>query len=237
MLKLILDDYRGRFWAALKASFNTMTLYFCWIYVYIGFMSHADFIIYSMGIIPMLLGLFLSRMYPNQLHKLLFLCPLSEQDRKRYIVTAYRVRVGISMILYLMFSLPAVLSGYISIMKGAAIGFLVLIFVLGVNMHHSFLSVQIARTEDDPYYWPAFIYGVLSAFSQITGCFAMMDFARKRSLEETFQIELAVMIVMELLLNAGICLICYKPVMEYGVSYEKCHFIDQKFYRPKRSSL
>ena len=89
MFKMILEDYRGRFFASLKAVSSAGTFYFCLGYFYIGyfymgFMTGADAVRYAMGVVPMLSGLLLSRMYPNEIHKILFLCPMSENDRKKY---------------------------------------------------------------------------------------------------------------------------------------------------------
>lgn len=231
LLKFVLDDYRGRFWTALKSILQIMMLYFFWIYVYIGIIMKTDMIRYSIGILPMLTGFFLSRMYPNQLHKLMFLCPMSNEDRKKYMITAYGVRIGISMTVFAALSIPALIVNYISIQELTAAGLLVLIYVSGANMHHPLLSMQIARTQEDENYWISLIYALLSVFSQIAACLAMVFLASCTETAVAVIItetaaslwrKVIVMILTDLLLNAAICIICFRPVMEYGMNYEKC---------------
>ena len=234
MFKMILEDYRGRFFASLKAVSSAGTFYFCLGYFYIGyfymgFMTGADAVRYAMGVVPMLAGLLLSRMYPNEIHKILFLCPMSENDRKKYMITAYAVRIGISMMLYALFSLALLAAGVVSVLEMLEIGVLVLAFLMGANMHHALFSMQTARAEGDEYYWLSLGYGLLFMVSWvISGC-AMASFSVRDGIfvqagvltERHLDMSAAVMILLEVVFNAAICLICYKPVMEFGMNYEK----------------
>ena len=142
-----------------------------------GFVTGADAVRYAMGVVPMLAGLLLSRMYPNEIHKILFLCPMSEKDRKKYMITAYAVRIGISMMLYALFSLALLAAGVVSVLEMLEIGVLVLAFLMGANMHHALFSMQTARAEGDEYYWLSLGYGLLFMVSWvISGC-AMASFS------------------------------------------------------------
>ena len=38
-------------------------------------------------------GAWLAQLYPNRLEKSMFLCPMTQKDRKEYLVTAYGLRV------------------------------------------------------------------------------------------------------------------------------------------------
>lgn len=228
MLKLVLSEYRCKFWMMLRAQISKFILFIWWTYFYIMIMMKLDFIRYSMGMLPLLTGFFLSRMFPNQLCKLLFLSPMSEEDRKRYLFTAYKVRTGIPIFLYFIISLFAVRLEKISAFEYLAISLLVISFNLGVNMHHALLSPEIIRMEGEKDYRLSFAYGILSLFAQLTAWITMIFFASigNQGMEQyTENMALLIMVFLEILLMAVVCVICYKPVIQYGMDYESCRMV------------
>lgn len=228
MLKLVLSEYRCRFCMMLQAQISKFILFIWWTYFYMMFMMRLDFARYSMGMLPLLLGFFLSRMFPNQLCKLLFLCPMSQEDRKKYMMTAYKARIGIPIFLYFVISLFAVRLEQIPAIQYLGISLLVISFNLGVNMHHALLSLEIVRMEGEKDYKLSFAYGILSLFAQFTAWITMIFFASvgMHGMEQHIEnVILLIMVFLEILLNAAICVICYKPVMQYGMNYENCRMV------------
>ena len=239
MIKFVLDDYRGRFFTAFISTIQVIIIYSVWIFLYMAIVTKTDIIKYSIGILPMLTGFFLSRMYPNQIHKLMFLCPMSDRDRKRYMITAYGVRVGISIAVYILLSMPAFITDYISTSELLIAALLVLIYVMGTNMHHPLLSMQIAETKEKADYGFRILYTLLSAVSQIAACLAMVFLASAdkqasaagiyaESAAHSLRRDVVILLLTELLLNTVICLVCYKPVMKYGMNYELCGVYSKK---------
>ena len=227
MLKLIIGEYRCRFLIVFKQNRNRILWYFFWSYVYYMLIMRLDVVKYTIGMVPLLAGFWLSRMYPNELSKMLFLCPMSKEDRVRYLWTAYGLRVGVSIGLYAVISLPVVLSGSISWHQYRWLTLAVVSFILGANMHHSFLSLSIARTKGDKDYRISFVYGLLSLSSQICAWYIMTAFAFPSyglEIQNGRKIWIAVVLI-ELLINLEICAICYKPVIRNGMNYESCRMI------------
>ncbi len=225
MLKLVLKDYRCRFLLEWKVYWTKILWYFWWSYVYAMLMLRLDVTRYTVGMLPMLLGFWLSRMYPNALSKMLFLCPMSKKDRVNYLWTAYVLRVGIAAGVYFAVSLPAAAAGHIAGIQYGWLTLGVVSFIVGANMHHPFLSLTIARKEGEKDFWIALVYGVLCLFSQLFGWGVMISFASagKLGLEaRTDQSILVGLVILELLINAGICVICYKPVIRSSMNYESC---------------
>lgn len=231
MLKLVLNEYRCRFWMMLQAQIGKFILFLWWTYFYDMFMMRLNIMKYSLGMLPLLLGFFLSRMFPNQLSKLLFLCPISKQDRKKYLIMAYKMRIGISIFLYLALSMFAVNIEEMSLSEYIGISLLVLSFNLGVNMHHALLSFNNVRMKGEKDYKLSFAYGILSLLTQFMAWIAMIFFASigKHGMEQhTDDVILFIMVFFEVLLNMAICVICYRPVMQYGMNYESCRTVYSK---------
>ncbi|MDE7310057.1 MAG: hypothetical protein K2N87_00245 [Eubacterium sp.] len=231
MLKLVWGNYRCRFLVVWKAHNKMILWYIFWSYVYIMIVLRLDVIKYTMGMIPMLLGFWLSRMYPNELSKILFLCPMSEKERLKYLRTAYGLRVGIAVGVYFVLSLPAVVCGYLLCLQYIGISLLVISFVLGANMHHVFLSLFLVRQMGEKEFRLSLVYVVLSLFSHLCAWGTMIFYASfgiNGSETHTDNIIFTVMVGIAFVINAAICMICYKPVIRNGINYESCWMIGSK---------
>lgn len=222
MIKLVMEDYCCRFFFMVKVYFKQINTYI-WLVFFYMVLWKTDFFKYCVGMLPMLFGLLLSRMFPNQLNKLLFLCPMDEKDRKKYLITTYFVRVGVSTALFLMLSIPLLMMGYLSLTEFLAVSILTVSFILGANMYHHFLSLFVVRETWDKVFWLTFAYGVLNLLSQINVWVAMIFFSTmgKHMLHpDTDQKILTCFVCIEVLINAVICGSCFKPVIKHGICYE-----------------
>lgn len=234
MLQFVFRDYKYRFWPSCISYAALIFLYLWNFYVYMMILWRLDFVKYSIGMLPMMLGLALSRMYPNQLQKQMFLCPMSLCDRKKYLFTAYAVRVFSAGILYFVGSLTALAAGRIAVWEFAEVSVLVVFFLLGVNMHHALFGLRMVRREGEKDFWLSIIYAILCLFVQLTACIAMMYFAYTGFDGQRQHADPAVMsglTGMNVLLNIAICIICYKPVIVYGTDYESCYLTGQKLQK------
>lgn len=222
MVKLVIEDYCCRFFFMVKVYFRQINTYL-WLVLFYMFLWKTDYLKYCVGMLPMLFGLLLSRMFPNQLNKLLFLCPMDEKDRKKYLITAYFVRVGISVSLFLILSVPLLIIGYLPLSEFLSVSVLTVSFILGANIHHHFLSLSIIRETWDKVFWLTFAYGFLSLISQMNVWVAMIFFSTMGNHglhPDTDQKILISFVCIEVLINTVICGSCFKPVIRHGICYE-----------------
>ena len=231
MFQFVLRDYRYRFWPSCINYALIIFIYILNFYVNMIMIWRLDVVKYSIGMLPMMLGLLLSRMFPNQLQKQMYLCPMSARDRKKYLFTAYAVRFGGVGILYRGGSLAALITGRITRWEFTAVSALVLFFLLGVNMHHVLFGLLVVRREGEKNYWLSIIYATLSLLVQLTALVTMIYFAYTRFGEQRQHADLGIlsgMVGINVLLNIVVCVICYKPVIRYGINYESCYVNVQK---------
>ncbi len=222
MVKVILQECRCRFFPVLK-GYSTPIFIFVWLAFSYMVIFQADYLKYLWGMLPMLLGLLLSRIYPNQLSKLMLLCPMTEKDRKKYLITAYLVRVGISIGLFIVLGFLCRQFCQITLYECAAVSFLIVFFILGANMHHSFMSLMIVRQKGDKDYVITFVYGVLHLLSCVIAWFTMIFYAsigRHGLQQDTEYRALTWLTGLVVIMNAVICVCCYKPVIRHGIYYE-----------------
>lgn len=223
MLRLVLNDYRCRFSMEFKAIYKDM-IYLLFIYIEILAYMRVNFVKYSACMVPLLFGYMISRMYPNQLSKMLFLCPLSAEDRKKYMNTAYFVRISIPLVLWALLVMPITAVGYFTIFDLVTSGVLLLGFCAGMNMNHTLLSLRIIIPEENEIHHVSFVHGILKLFLQIitwaTAIYYAFDLSRTGI--HINRTVVAILLIIEMVISAALILISYKPVMELGTQYECC---------------
>ncbi len=112
MYKLVLNDYRYNLKAAWKKAWNES--FFIYLYMIIIPAAVADYeAYYYLSMLPVLLAVFIARGFAGYKNKTLFLCPLSEEQRKEYYNAAYQLRVGISIGAFVILAGSQVLTGAI----------------------------------------------------------------------------------------------------------------------------
>lgn len=112
MYKMVLNDYRFQLKDAWKRAWNES--FFIYLYMIIIPAATADYQgFYYLSMLPILIAAFIARGYAGKKNKTLFLCPLSEEQRREYYETAYRMRVGVSIGLFVVCAGSQVLVGAI----------------------------------------------------------------------------------------------------------------------------
>ena len=224
MVKMILNEYRCKFIPAMKVYMAQSYIYF-----YLGlvithmFVFKTVYLKYIWGMLPMLLGLLLSKIFPNQLSKLMFLCPMTAKDRKKYLITAYFVRVGIPIAIFILIGIICGRIYPVTRYEHIAVSCLIVSFILGANMHHNFLSLAVVRQREDKDYIISFVYGILSLLSQPVVWFTMIFYATmgQHGLQlETDYNTLKRLTEVVVAMNVIICAGCFKPVVRHGICYE-----------------
>lgn len=232
MLKQVLDDYRMGFWTALKnyADMAKLSAYAIYVGVTMLMLARTEDVnlMILTGIVPMLAGLLLARIYPNQMSKIMFLCPMSAKERKCYLKTAYWLRVGTPMALCIISSTAAMALGYIPIFYYLEMNILVFSYLSGINVYCLPQSWKKDLSEDQWTLRAPFAYEVLNMFLQLVGLigicvFGSADFYGMDQKKD--QIAMTVFMLAELLISLKIIVTYYKPVMEHGMNYEDCYLI------------
>lgn len=114
MLRMIIGDYIVNFKAAYKRmwkrqNYNWFTAAYPFFYIFWcslwNYDQYENITIASINIIQMafiVFGAWLAQLYPNRLEKSMFLCPMTQKDRKEYLVTAYCLRVVLFWVPYIL---------------------------------------------------------------------------------------------------------------------------------------
>lgn len=172
----------------------------------------------------MMSGILLARMYPNQMGKILYLCPLTERERKRYLETAYWLRVSLPMALSLGFGAAGMKMGRISLFYFIEMSLLVLFFLLGVNVY-CMPDDQAMPALKRTYHLPG-MFEVWDMLIQIVGIFTTAVFSLSDLIAADFlnadTIIMSMLVMLEMLLCVKMLVTYYKPVMARGLQYESC---------------
>lgn len=226
MLRMVLDDYMHSFRTAWKDGINAMAwiLYFDWL-VCVPVCFGLESIKFLFGGISMMIGILLARMYPNQMGKIFFLCPLTKQDRKKYLETGYWLRVSIPMIICISTGAVSLAAGYLSLFYYLMICLMVFFFVIGVNIYCLPDKPSIYITQRK-YQLPG-VYEVWNILIQAVGILGMCLSAsfKTYSNEVTDKVILLTFVLVEMLLSIKMCFTYYGPVMARGMQYESCHVV------------
>lgn len=228
MLKMVYDDYRRGFWTALKKN-SSFTAWYVYIYVAgLALMNFKDTnIIIAVGFVPMVIGIMLARAYPNQMRKIMFLCPLSVNERKVYFKTAYWFRVLLPMSLCLIGSIAAMALKYMQVFYLIEMNLLEFSYLMGINVYCLPDSWKAVKVSADQWRMHApYAYEFLNVILQLVGVIGMCLFASLDLIdidESNDKIALTLFVIAEMLLCFAAVKIYYKPVMERGIWYESCY--------------
>lgn len=228
MLKMIYDDYRFGFWTSLKKN-SSFTAWYVYVYTFMLAVTHFSDtnIIIVVGFVPMAMGMMLAQAFPNQMRKVLFLCPLTENERRAYLRTAYWFRVLLPMSLCLIGSTVVLAFGHIQLFYYIEMNLLVISYLLGINVYCLPESWKTSKLPEDQ--WTIripYAYEFLNVVLQLVGLIGICLFASLDLIkidERNDKLALTVFVISEILLCLTAVKVYYKPVMERGIWYESCY--------------
>lgn len=228
MLKFVWKDYKGQFKSGLKAIYNEG--WFIYVYLIICpftlwvAQDKADLVIYYCGMFPIAFGLFLSRMYPNQMSKTMLLCPLTMEEKRAYILTGYCFRVLVTLGVAIVLNGIPLVMGLMHPLYFIGILFITGLYTAAVNIycrpnHYSIYAME--RKYNLPGNYEAWNIAV-----QLGGIFGTIGFIEAIRDSETTLGILDIVFWVCCVLGAGLPalkLICtyYKPVMEQALVYDE----------------
>ena len=221
MLKIVLSDYRQNW----KNSWKNLAKEGWYSYLYsvalplIMHMKEREAIVYLCAVAPLVLGMLLSRLYPNRLQKTLFFCPMSKKDRIAYFKTAFRFRVSLPLILFFMANAILVGIHYISITAFFYEFVVTFLYVVSVNIYWCYWSDNGKRniyTEKNPLAGTFFIWDALSGVGIIN-----MIICTGLNITSMFDyVIVAILFAIQLFEFFKLITCYYKKVMELSVNYE-----------------
>lgn len=230
MFRMVLDDYRSQAKQAFKDTWKTGNwVIYMYMMVYPPLFIHFnidEYFVYYAMILPMILGVLLSRMYPNKLGKTLFLCPMTEKEKREYLETGFWIRVFLPSILYVVAGILLTIKGILKPFYFVAYAIAIFCFLVSVNIYRQPKGLKETNlmSEVKVYDLPGH-FGFWSVAAQVAGmCGVFWVTAIIVDSDATLDnIELVGVI----LIFAAIIFICikmvvsyYKPVMEGAIYYE-----------------
>ncbi len=239
MLKLVVESYKNQFKSAIRNLWNTgFMIYIYMLIIPVGWFDVKEhFLIYYCAVVPLLIGLALSRMYPNEMSKTLLLCPMNPEERQAYIKTGYLFRCTVALGLYVLATGILVLVGTVLPIYYFLILIIEFLFVTAVNIYR-------VPKESTPYamerkYDLPGNYEVWNVCMQFAGIFGtvlfVFDIPDAKKIYEVVDnsrvfdiVMMCCAIIIVFLLWLKIVKAYYKPVMEQAVNMELLIKTDKK---------
>lgn len=210
MLRMVLGDYRKKW----KASFANLKKADPSTVVFIIFAAEAAFSgkILLFAVISLVIGLLLSRMYPNQMSLAELLLPRSEEERKQYVRTGYRLRIGIGICIFVLLEGSQVLLGNLRLIYFCGMLLVEFFLLSAVN-----LSVP-GQVSKQFAYLP--VWEMVMQLLAIAGLAMFASAQKNHWLDSAFDgIVMSVMLFLIGLVYAKMMYSYYRLVMEQAVRY------------------
>jgi len=234
MFRLVLRDYRLQYRESIK-NVNAAG-YFIYIYLlcYVPDWTNMIDALWKGGcfyafFLPLCIGIFLSRLYPNQMSKTLLLCPLSRQQKEKYIRTGFFIRVLVPFLLFLIFEGSAMIVTFrqqhlntSELWLWAGLTWLLFVSLISVNIYCLPVNLSpeaLYRTYKLPGNYE--IWNVLVQLTAILGGVIMLSALTDQKGETVFDITVEIFI---LVISTALCIKMIAtyagPIMEQAIFYE-----------------
>ncbi len=139
MVSMILAEFRQTWKMEVRNLFKNgkwmLYVYFLTLVPYWFAEDKAMVVRYFALMVPILLSMLARDLHPMRITKTLFLCPLSEEERVRYITCGYTARMVLSFVLYAVGLTIVYVFQPVSIWKGAGLAIPFLINMAVYHMH------------------------------------------------------------------------------------------------------
>ena len=234
MLKMIIGDYAVNFKSAYKRmskrqNHNLFTaiypyLYFSW-WLLREDKEYANVsIICICQLLCIILSSCLSTLYPNRLEKSMFLCPMTQKDREKYLITAYGFRVCVFWVPYILAELVNVCVYKQKILYAIIKIISYVLLMASINL---FLEVDTAKLETKSTNSRLFGYEFMRNLSIIVGVSVIMFFHFMVFETEKGEMLFFIIGIIIQAVVSGIYLLRYfDRVMQVAQDYEKEYCVE-----------
>ena len=220
MLKYIWKDYKADFKGRLKYAYlHTHS----WIYFFVYLPLICSWDIHSLGAAAAWLlwfeAVMLAEMYPNYMSKAMYLCPLSRQQRREYLIKGYLLKVGICMASFWILFVPLILLGKAEPLETLGVFVFYVSFVVMVNVHTKYEKNIPNKDAYMGYYSVWRLIGYVVNLMGIVLFYSVWD-AQSSALCEYIGIGMGMITTV---ICSIIMVIRYLPrIIERNVDYENC---------------
>lgn len=236
MFKFVVGDYKRQAWSGLKQIFHlgnwSIYVYMCIIPPIMFSLNDYQAYVYYSAFGPTLIGLLLSRMYPNRISKTLLLCPMTLEERKSYLVTGLKLKIAIPLLIFGVCNVPLIIMKKLMFVYFAAMFVFLILFTVSVNIYcDPAVNAQGAfdREYDLPGYYPVWEVAV-----QLVGIYGVAILTNIQMTQKDFFEDKLALVTAILLFSAelGLCIkmirTYYKPIMEQAVCYDTSYGKEKK---------
>lgn len=226
MLRMILDDYKRQGKEQLKRAYASLFLVFLWLFCFFPmttfkFDSAKDAGIYYLFTMPMFLAFFLSLSYPNRMSTTLLLCPLTREEKLHYIQTAYRLRVVLPLLLYLIASMPLLAWGWLELPHFTGMLLCLFSYVVTANLYTITAKSSNGRNADNLPKGFSGWWGSAHGVAFLTMMILVSAQTDRAHPVHLWEIGIIVsFLLIQCLIMGKLLHTYYKPVMEYATQYD-----------------
>lgn len=123
--------------------------------VFFPFIMHAFDEVYTTVscygvVLGVVVAILVGRLCPMQLPKMMYLCPMGEQERRQYIASAYWIKVGVTTAFIAIVNIILVVIGYYSWYGALYVVYAIFMIALGNNMLWSGVAYQNTNKRNLP---------------------------------------------------------------------------------------
>ena len=207
-----------------KALYNGLTLMLILFLVYPTMLIHPahesilEDIRYFIYVIPLFISMILFSMHYNRLPKQMYLCPITQEERRQYILCHYAINIGIPFVLLAVTQFIALCFQIICLEQFVASIILDLLFCLGMSFHlREFVENSAWTTNPTPIDKLKTAEGFAQSISLFGYVLLPLFFFDKKS--SATIIYIAVLVIIQLL---AICRLLknFNMMLEYHMNYE-----------------
>lgn len=226
MWKLVLNDYRYNLKLGFQRAWNKGD-FFLYLYMMIIPAVITDYRgCYYCCILPVVVGVLISRMFAGYKNKTLFLCPLSEEQRKEYFRIGYIFRVGIGILIFLVLAGSQVILRQIKMELFLLMLVTMISFLTAVNIWCP--PVKDSRKALEREWKLPGHYEFWNIIVQLSGNITMLTLVAAVTDEDGIILSwewgmIVTMVVFHCIIAWKMVRKYYKPLMEQYVSYEVKH--------------
>lgn len=235
MIDLVIRDYKMGWKQGLK-NMTKSNPWFVYLYFFIfpiitfdpGDSVKGIFIYYGI-LLPIVLGIFLSRMFPCRITKTMFLCPMDKKEREQYIFSAYWLRVSLSVFLFTGIGVLLIATHLLNIWQFLLllVGEFLISLTTNLYLDVAFLKLKFEKKHNLKGYTTWYILNQLLSL-----IFTFIYFNIVTNVEpsiRTWHINLSVfLLAAQVAMTAKMILGYWKKVMVVALDYELCFSIVDK---------
>lgn len=221
MWKTIINNFRQEFIPSVKenANFSNYWVFFYFLFFFpVLIMKRAtieDFVFYYSMVIPLMFVFLFTVIFKTRLSKTMYLMPLSDRERKKYIINAIWIKILIEAALFIIGFVVVKLVfpeyNYPYVLFGLTVPSCLLEF----NMAYKWKAGKVDGCDA-----VTIIKLIITMILVIVGCSTMIEIKDSG--------VFAIICIVNFILTIVYCIGCFPTLLRESIDYEKCYVIKDK---------